>query len=93
MVITSSGWTTSSVVEVRLRSLPVLLVQLELTTVSTLKMLESDALEHPLDAPLDQLGLLVLPTQDALKSATIAFGEQCVMTTLALWMQGYFADS
>ena len=42
MVLDRSGWTMFSVMELRPDSLTVLIFQLELTTVTTLKMLESD---------------------------------------------------
>ena len=85
MVLDKSGWTMSSVVELKEDSLTVLLIHWEVTTVAILKMLESDVQEpHVPREPSDFKEVPAL--RDVWRSATPMSGEQCVMTSGAVSM-------
>ena len=79
MVLARSGWMMSGVLELRSDSSIVLLMHWVATTVDTLKMLESGALErlHALKEPSDFKG--ALPPMDVWKSATTMSGGRFVM--------------
>ena len=86
MVLDRSGWTMSSVVGQRPDLLTVLLIQLELTTVPTLKMLESDVRVVPLVPREPSDFKEALPLEVVWRSAMPMSGEQYVMTHGVLLM-------
>ena len=84
MVLLRSGWTMSSVVELRPDSLTVLHRHWVPTTVLTLKMLESDVLVVVLKELSDFKEALLI--EDVWRSATTTSGAQCVMIPGGLLM-------
>ena len=91
MVLARSGWMMWPVLGLRPDSLTVIIMALESTTASIVKMLESHVELHALKETSDCKE--ALPTVDVWRSATITSGAQCVMIFLVPVKQWWCADS
>ena len=79
MVLVGSGWTMSIVLDLSTDSLAVFPIHWVTTTVDTVKMLESDVLEHVQLVTMEPSDFKeALAPKDVWRSALPMFGAQCV---------------